>query len=166
MYILEQRSSCGTSEIHPSWPRSEHVLNPALAPSYEHATCCHAQPDVLLFMTTVMFHPTSSAIWVASHKCTSKHHNSNIWYKAHTYIHHTITTIHVLLYIFHSPGQAGCPPFHFSVTFRTPNIIHVWLVLIFVNNKRQLKFTVTGLTPSMNLVLWSSDHLKVLSSEN
>jgi hypothetical protein len=46
MYILEQRSSCGTWGLCPSWPRSEPVLNPALAPSYEHASCCHDQPGV------------------------------------------------------------------------------------------------------------------------
>jgi hypothetical protein len=43
MYILEQRSSRETSQIRPSWPRSKHVLNLAPAPSYEHASCCHAQ---------------------------------------------------------------------------------------------------------------------------
>jgi hypothetical protein len=43
------------------------------------------------------FTPTSPAIWVASHLCTSKHHNSDIRYRAHTYLHHTITTIQVLL---------------------------------------------------------------------
>ncbi len=57
MYILEQRSSHGTSRILPSWPRSEHVLNPSLAPSYEHASCCHAQPGVQLFMTMVQVLP-------------------------------------------------------------------------------------------------------------
>jgi hypothetical protein len=41
------------------------------------------------------FTPTSSAIWVASHLCTSKHHNRVIWYKAHTYIHQL-----ALLFIF------------------------------------------------------------------
>jgi hypothetical protein len=46
MYILEQRSSRGTSQIRPSWPRSKHVLNPAPAPSYEHASCCHAKHGV------------------------------------------------------------------------------------------------------------------------
>jgi hypothetical protein len=57
MYILEQQSSRGTSQICPSWPRSGHVLSPSLAPSCEHASCCHAQPGVLLFMTTVQVSP-------------------------------------------------------------------------------------------------------------
>jgi hypothetical protein len=85
MYILEQRSSRGTSQICPSWPHSGHVLNPSLAPSYEHASYCHAQPSV---HTTVnvngsSFTLTSSSIWVASHQCTSKHHNNDTWYRAH-----------------------------------------------------------------------------------
>ncbi len=44
------------------------------------------------------FTPTTSATTVAYHYRTSKHHNNDIWYRAHTYIHHTSTTIHVLLY--------------------------------------------------------------------
>ncbi len=46
------------------------------------------------------FTPTSSATRVTYHYRTSKHHNNNIWYRAHTYIHHTSTTIHVLLYTY------------------------------------------------------------------
>jgi hypothetical protein len=57
MYIFEQRSSRGTSLIRPSWPRSGHRLNPILASPYEHASCCHAQPGVQLFMTMVQVSP-------------------------------------------------------------------------------------------------------------
>jgi hypothetical protein len=57
VYILEQRSSRGTLRIHPSWPCSGHRLNPILASPYEHASCCHAQPGVQLFMTTVQVSP-------------------------------------------------------------------------------------------------------------
>jgi hypothetical protein len=42
MYILKHRSSCGTSRVRPSWPRSGGILNSTLAPSCEHASCCHA----------------------------------------------------------------------------------------------------------------------------
>jgi hypothetical protein len=53
---------------------------------------------ITVYDNSSSFTPTSFAIWVASLKYTSKHLNSDIWYRAHTYIHHTITTIHVLLY--------------------------------------------------------------------
>ncbi len=40
---------------------------------------------------------------------------------AHMYIHHTSITIHLFfLHIFHSPGQAGCPPLPLSVTVMPP----------------------------------------------
>ncbi len=57
MYILEQRSSCGTQRVRPSWPRSGHRLNPILASPYEHASCCHAQPSIQPFMTAVQVSP-------------------------------------------------------------------------------------------------------------
>ncbi len=51
-----------------SWPCSELKLNPSLASPYEHASCCHAQPSILLFIATVQVsHLAPSAIWVASH---------------------------------------------------------------------------------------------------
>jgi hypothetical protein len=100
MYILEQRSSRGTSRIRPSWPRSGHRLNPILASPYEHPSCCHAQPGVELFMTTVQVSPQCLLLsgWLLTNVLTSKHHNSVTRYGAHMYIHHTSITIHVLLY--------------------------------------------------------------------
>ncbi len=68
MHIIEQRSSCSTSRICPSWPRSRLKLSPILASPYEHASCCHAQPSILLFIATIQVsHLAPSAIWVASH---------------------------------------------------------------------------------------------------
>ncbi len=115
MYILEHRSSCGTSWIRPSWPRSGCILSMALVPSCEHVSCC--MPDLVMLFIAIndkgsSFTPTPSVFWVASRYCTSKHHNNNIWYIAYIYIHHTSTIIHVsFLRIFHSSRQAGCPLF-------------------------------------------------------
>jgi hypothetical protein len=68
LYILEQQSSWSTSRIHPSWPRSRLKLSPILASPYEHASCCHAQPSIFLFIATgQVSHLAPSAIWVASH---------------------------------------------------------------------------------------------------
>jgi hypothetical protein len=70
MYILEHRSSCGTSRVRPSWPRSGCKLNLALALlASMHLV---ATPDpVMLFMAVndngSSFTLTSPALWVASH---------------------------------------------------------------------------------------------------
>ncbi len=75
--ILEQPSSWSTSRIHPSWPCSRLKLSPTLASPYDHASCCHDQPSILLFIAKgQVSHLVPSAIWVASHQCTSKHHNN------------------------------------------------------------------------------------------
>ncbi len=43
-------------------------LSPVLASPYKHASCCHAQLGILLFIATVQVsHLAPSAIWVASH---------------------------------------------------------------------------------------------------
>ncbi len=111
LYILEQRSSWSTSGICPSWPCSRLKLSPILASAYEHASCCHAQPSILLFIATGQIsHLALSAIWVASHSCTSKHYNNATRHMAHMYIHHISITIHFFfLHIFHSSWQAGWP---------------------------------------------------------
>ncbi len=47
----------------------KHLPNTSfMASSYEHASCCHAQPSILLFIATVQVsHLAPSAIWVPSH---------------------------------------------------------------------------------------------------
>jgi hypothetical protein len=89
MYILEQPSSWGTSGIGPSWPRSGYILNPyiLLPRTTRYPAVCDSGSR---------FTPTSSAIWVASHSCTSKHHNNVTRHRAHMYIHHISITIHIL----------------------------------------------------------------------
>ncbi len=57
LYILEQRSSQGTSRVRPSWPRSKLRLSPTLVSPHKHATCCHAQPGIKLFITPVQVSP-------------------------------------------------------------------------------------------------------------
>ncbi len=47
----------GTSRIRPSWPRSGLRLSPTLASPHKHASCCHAQPGILLFIAAVQVSP-------------------------------------------------------------------------------------------------------------
>jgi hypothetical protein len=69
MYILEHRSSCGTSRVRPSWPRSGCILTqlwPLLARMHLVAT-----PDSMMLFIAVndngsSFTLKSSALWVAS----------------------------------------------------------------------------------------------------
>jgi hypothetical protein len=51
LYILEQPSSCSTSQIRPSWPRCRLRLSLCLVFLFEHASCYHAQPSILLFIS-------------------------------------------------------------------------------------------------------------------
>jgi hypothetical protein len=51
LYILEQPSSCSTSQTRPSWPRSRFGLSLLLVSLSEHASCYHAQPSILLFIS-------------------------------------------------------------------------------------------------------------------
>jgi hypothetical protein len=51
LYILEQPSSCSTSWMHPSWPHCRLRLSLLLVFLTEHASCCHAQPSILLFIS-------------------------------------------------------------------------------------------------------------------
>jgi hypothetical protein len=67
-YIIEQRSSWSTSRIRPSWPCSRLKLSPILTSPCEHASCCHAQLGILLFIATVQASRLAPpTIWVASH---------------------------------------------------------------------------------------------------
>jgi hypothetical protein len=111
LYILEQRSSCSTSRIGPSWPCSWLKLRHVLASLYEHASCCHARTSILLFIAMgQVSHLAPSTIGVASHYCTSKHHNNATRHMTHMYRHHISITVHFFfLHIFHSPWQAGSP---------------------------------------------------------
>jgi hypothetical protein len=51
LYILEQPSSCSISRMCPSWPRCRLRLSLLLVSLTEHASCCHAQPSILLFIS-------------------------------------------------------------------------------------------------------------------
>ncbi len=51
LHIVEQPSSCSTSRIRPSWPRCRLRLSLLLVSLTQHASCCHAQPSILLFIS-------------------------------------------------------------------------------------------------------------------
>ncbi len=112
LYILEQQSSWSTSGICPSWPHSRHKLSPMLASLYEHASCCHAQPSILLFIVTgqVSHLAPSESGWLLTNvqvNITTTLYDT--WHTC-TYIHHISITIHFFfLHIFHSSWLAGCP---------------------------------------------------------
>jgi hypothetical protein len=118
MYILEQRSSCGTSRVRPSWPHSGHRLNPILASPYEHASCCHAQHGIWLFMTAVKVSPQRLLLsgWLLFN--VQVHITTTIHDIGHMYcIYITLSLLFIFfffLHLFHFPGQAGCPPFPLS----------------------------------------------------
>ncbi len=82
----------GTSRICPSWPRSEHRLSPILASPCEHVSCCP------LFMTTVLVSPQRLLLsgWLITN--VQVNITTALYDTAHMYIHHTSTTIYVLLY--------------------------------------------------------------------
>jgi hypothetical protein len=67
VHIFEHRSSCGTSRVRPSWPRSGYLLNPTLALlAIMHLV---ATPDPVMLFIAVndngsSFTLTSSALWV------------------------------------------------------------------------------------------------------
>ncbi len=87
MYILEQRSSCGTSRVRPSWPHSWHRLNtiwPLLMSMHLVAT---PNPVSSCLWQWFNFHPNIFCYLggFSLMYCTSKHHNNVIWYRAHTY---------------------------------------------------------------------------------
>jgi hypothetical protein len=117
MYILEQRSSWGTSLIRPSWPRSRQRLNPILASPYEHASCCHAQPGIWLFITAVQVSPQRLLLsgWLLTNvqvNITTTLHDTG-----HTCTYNTLVLLFIFffLHFFHFPGQASCPPYPLSV---------------------------------------------------
>ncbi len=118
------------SRIRPSWPRSKLKLCPILASTYEHASCCHAQPSILLFIAKgQVSHVAPSAIWVAFNSCTSKHHNNVTRHTvcAHMYIHHiSITTFLFFVHIFHSSWQAGWPQPIASATILNEQVQLQW----------------------------------------
>ncbi len=51
LYILEQPSSHSTSRMRPSWPRCRLRLSLILVSLTHHASCCHAHPSILLFIS-------------------------------------------------------------------------------------------------------------------
>ncbi len=116
LYILEQPSSWSTSRIRPSWPRSRLRLSLLLAYLSTCVPCCHASLGILLFVPNGSGFALNSfiAIWVASHKCTSKQHNNAIWHTwtpIYTYIISALLFFFLpfVLHLFHLSWQAGWP---------------------------------------------------------
>ncbi len=112
LYILEQPFSWSTSRIGPSCPRSRLRLSTFLASPFEHASCCHVQPGILLFISVGrVSHLTPSCylggfslMYVQVNNITTLH---NIC--ALMYIHHIGITILFSFLHFHSSWQAGWP---------------------------------------------------------
>jgi hypothetical protein len=99
LYILEQPSSCSTSRMHPSWPRCRLGLRLLLVSLSEHASCYHAQPSILLFISMGrVSHLTPSLLsgWLLTevNNITTLHDTHG-----HTYKHHIGITI---LLFFHT----------------------------------------------------------------
>ncbi len=113
MYILLKRSSCGNSRIHPSWPCSEHGLNPALS---MHLVAT-PNPVYNCLWQWVKFHPNVFCYlggFSLMYKQTSQQRymiQGTHLYTSHCY-YYSCSSLH----IFPSPGQAGCLPFSLSAT--------------------------------------------------
>jgi hypothetical protein len=106
LYILEQPSSCSTSWIHPSWPRCRLRLSLLLVSLSEHASCHHAQPSILLFISMGWItHLTPSLLSGRLLSSVQVNNNNVTW---HTCIHHIgITILLFFLHFFRSLWQAG-----------------------------------------------------------
>jgi hypothetical protein len=110
LYILEQPSSCGTSRIRPSWPCCRLRLSLLRDSLSEHASCYHAQPSILLFISVgQVSHLTPSLLsgWLLTNvqvnNITTLHDTHG-----HTYIHHIgITILLSSVHFFYSSWQAG-----------------------------------------------------------
>ncbi len=110
MYILEQPSSWSTSRIRPSWPRSRLRLILLLASLSEHASCCHVQPSILLFISVgQVSHLTPSLLsgWlltnVQENNITTLHDTHAHIYTSHRHYYSSSFFLH----FFHSFWQAG-----------------------------------------------------------
>ncbi len=105
LYILKRPSSCSTLQIHPSWPRCRHRLSLLLVSLSEHASCYHAQPSILLFISLgQVSHLTPSLLsgWLLTNVQVNNIimlHDTH----GHIYIHHIgITILLFFLHFFHS----------------------------------------------------------------
>ncbi len=107
LYILEQPSSCSTLRIHPSWTHCRLRLNLLLVSLSEHASCYHAQPSILLFISmgrVSHLTPTLLSGWLLTNRQVN---NITTLHDTHIYITSALLFFLFFLHFFHSPWQAG-----------------------------------------------------------
>jgi hypothetical protein len=110
LYILEQPSSCSTSRIRPSWTRCRLRLNLLLVSLSEHASCYHAQPSILLFISMGrVSHLTPSVLsgWLLTNRQVNNITTLHNTHGTHIYITSALLFFLFFLHFFHSPWQAG-----------------------------------------------------------
>jgi hypothetical protein len=102
------------------------------------------------------FTPSAFAIWVASHWCTSKHHNNPTRHMEHVYLHHINTTIHpfFFLHVFYFHGQAGCARLTLSAAFintYADKLIHIYIYIYVYLRKTATSFSLLQMKQKMKV---------------